>query len=520
MENYVRYGVGEQSFAVLRERGCVYVDKTHFIEKIVKSGGQYYFLGRPRRFGKSLFLSTMKCFFQGRRELFKGLYADSMDWDWKPRPVLHLDLNIEKYQRTNDLKEVVGSLLRSWEREYGVTPESDSISVRFSEIIKAAYEKTGERVVVLVDEYDKPLVSNLHNKEMFGYYRNELASLYSNFKSSAEYLRLVFLTGVSRFAHLTIFSGLNNIRDITFNDEYSDICGITEQELLSDFKIGISEIAEKQGTDECQVRSKLKRRYDGYRFSGRGKDIYNPYSIVNVMEDKEFRSYWIQSGQATLLVEQLKRFNVDLSEMLNAKCSLNSLVGLDLDNPRPLALLYQTGYLTIKDYDSRRGVYTLGLPNIEVEEGFLSYLLPFYANISNGDAMVTVYDFVDDLEGGEVESFMNRLRSLFSSVSYDMRMDREQNLHNAMLILMKLIGLDVETEYRTSDGRIDLYIRTDRYNYIIELKLDRSAQDALDQINDKGYAMPFATDHREVIKIGVNFSTASRTISEWLIERN
>ena len=277
MESKVRYGVGEQSFAVMRERGCLYVDKTRFIGKMLESGGQYYFLGRPRRFGKSLFLSTMKCFFEGRRELFKGLYADSMDWDWKPRPVLHLDLNIEKYQRTGDLREVVGSLLRRWEKEYGVTPESDSISVRFSEVIKAAYEKTGERVVVLVDEYDKPLVSNLHSKDMFDYYRNELASLYSNFKSSAEYLRLVFLTGVSRFAHLTIFSGLNNISDISFDDRYSTICGISGNEIDEYFKPGISSMARKYDKGYDEIRRELKRRYDGYRFSAHGEDMYKKY---------------------------------------------------------------------------------------------------------------------------------------------------------------------------------------------------------------------------------------------------
>lgn len=260
MENFVRYGVGEQSFEVMRERDCLYVDKTKFIEDIVKSGGQYYFLGRPRRFGKSLFLSTLKCFFQGRRELFKGLYVDSMDWDWEPYPVLYLDLNIEKYQQYGDLNDVVESSMRKWEEKFDIHPISTNLSVRFKEIIEGAFKKTGKRVVILVDEYDKPLVSNLHNNEMFEYYRNELASLYSNFKSSAQYIRLVFLTGVSRFGHLSVFSGLNNIRDISFNDSFSDICGITENELFSYFKIGIKNLAENLNRSETEIKHELKSR--------------------------------------------------------------------------------------------------------------------------------------------------------------------------------------------------------------------------------------------------------------------
>lgn len=518
MDKEVKYGVGEQSFEVMRERDCLYVDKTRFIEKIVSSGGQYFFLGRPRRFGKSLFLSTLKCFFQGRRELFKGLYADSMDWDWTPHPVLYLDLNIEKYQTPEVFGQVLRRLLGKWEEEYGITPSEDNISVRFADIIETIFNKTGERVVILVDEYDKPLVSNLHNKGMLELLRNELASLYSNFKSSAEYIRMVFLTGVSRFGHLSVFSGLNNIRDVSFNDDFSDICGITEDELKFYFKIGIKKLSNKFSESEETILQNLKNRYDGYRFSGNGKEIYNPYSIVSVMEDETFSNFWIYSGQATLLVQQLRRFNVDLQDVVNAQCGLNTLLGLDLDNPNPLALLYQTGYLTIKDYNPRRDIYTLGIPNTEVEEGFLSYLLPFYANIKNDDSKVFIYRLIDCLDEGKAFEFMEGIKSMFSSVSYDMHMDKEQNLHNSLLILMKLLSIEVETEYRTSNGRIDLFIKTDRYYYIIELKLDRSAREALDQINEKGYTLPFSTDSRKVIKVGVNFSTETRTISEWLIE--
>lgn len=330
---------------------------------------------------------------------------------------------------------------------------------------------------------------------------------------------MVFLTGVSRFAHLSVFSGLNNIDDISFDDRYSSICGISEKELYSDFETGINILADKYGLSSKEIKHELKERYDGYRFSANGEDIYNPYSIVNVMNKEEFRNYWMHSGQATLLMQQLKRFNVDLEEIMHAKCSLNALVGLDLDNPRPLALLYQTGYLTIKDHNPRRDIYTLGIPNREVEEGFLSYLLPFYANVNKGDSMLFVYHLIDELDCGDAEGFMNNLRGMFASVSYEMQMEKEQNLHNALLILMKLLSLEVGTEYCTSNGRIDLFISTDRYLYIIEIKLDKSAQEAIEQINSKDYALPFMTDGKTIIKIGVNFSTKSRTISDWIVEQ-
>ena len=512
----VRYGIGQQSFEVLRERNCVYVDKTRFIEEIISTGSQYYFLGRPRRFGKSLFLSTLKFFFQGRRDLFKGLYADTMDWDWTPHPVLYIDLNIETYSSERDLDDVLDSMLKGWEAEYDVTEESENISVRFSNIIKAACRKTGKKVVILVDEYDKPLVGNLNDSEMFEFYRKKLASLYSNFKSSADYIRLVFLTGVSRFGHRSVFSGLNNIMDISFDNQFSDICGITEDELTDNFAEGIQELSRAHGKTPDEIKALLKKWYDGYRFSSRGRDIYNPFSIVYVMGTKEFDNYWIQSGQATLLKEQLRRFDVDLKSLFNAECEIEELRGLDLDNPRPVALLYQTGYLTIKSYAD--GLYTLGIPNQEVKRSFLLYLLPAYANLNNNSSSFVLRNFLAELKAGDAEAFMTRLTSMFAAVPYDMNMDREQNLHNALLILMMLIGIDVRTEYRTSKGRIDLFIKTDRYYYIMELKLNRPAREALDQINDRDYALPFATDGREIIRIGISFSSEARTITNWIIQ--
>ena len=518
MAENIKYPVGQQSFEELRDRDCLYVDKTGFIEKIIESGSQYYFLGRPRRFGKSLFLNTLQCFFEGKRHLFKGLHADSMDWDWEPYPVLKLDLNIEKYKTPDALDAVIEKTLREWERRYGITPEIDNPSVRFSDIIRTASEKTGKGVVILVDEYDKPLVNNLHNKENFEYCRNRLAALYSNFKSGADHIRLVFLTGVSRFAHLSVFSDLNNIQDISFDDEYAAICGITEEELLANFDAGIGSIAAKYRKDREQIVEKLRTYYDGYRFSDEETYIYNPYSLLSVMQKRKFRNYWIASGTPSLLLKQMKKFDVDLESLLHTHCGQDGLSGLDLDNPNPVALFFQTGYLTIKDYDFDTDIYTLGLPNEEVKAGFMEYLLPRYLNTGAKDTPFLVSEFVREFREGDVEDFMHRLQSLFASVSYRMRMDQEINVHNGLLMLMLLVGLSVQTEYCTSAGRIDLFVATDRFYYIIELKLDGTAREALDQINSKGYALPFAVGNRLVIKIGVNFSTKTRTLVDWLVE--
>ena len=515
MEKKIKYPVGQQSFEVLRERDCLYVDKTPFVEKLLDYGSQYFFLARPRRFGKSLFLSMMECFFQGRRELFKGLYADTMDWDWQLHPVLYLDINKESYGEKDSLSQMLDHNLSLWEKEYDITPITDNLASRFSDIILAAYKKTGHQVIILVDEYDKPLVNNLHDNELFVHFRQQLTSIYSNFKSSAKYIRMVFLTGVSRFAHLSVFSGLNNITDISFLDDFADICGITEQELSDNFQQGMGVIAEEEGTTPEQVHDRLKQRYDGYHFTKRCPDIYNPYSLLNVMQSRDMQNYWINSGTPTLLEQQLKRFDVDLNKLLDVKCVQRQLVGFDFDNPNPVALFYQTGYLTIKDYSD--GFYTLGLPNEEVREGFLGYLLPRYAHIEDGTEFF-VYKFVDELRHGKVDDFMRRMQSLFASVPYQMELDSERNFHNVMLMLVMLLGIKVKAEYATSAGRIDMLLETDKYVYVIELKIDKTAQEALDQSNSKNYALAFSANGRRVVKIGVNFSTTTRTITDWDVE--
>lgn len=518
MATSVKYPIGQQSFEVLRENGYLYVDKTRFLYHIL-NGGQYFFLGRPRRFGKSLFLSMLKCFFQGKRHLFSGLYADTLEWDWEEHPVLYLDLNMDVYKTEHSFDDLIINHLENWEQIYGVTKIASTLSMRFHNIIATAHAKTGKQVVILVDEYDKSLVNNINNPTLYKQFQNSLSALYSNFKSSADHLRLVFLTGVSRFGKINVFSGLNNIDDISFDDRYNDICGITEEELNRYFQEGVDVLATKFDKSEKEIYAELKRNYDGYRFSPFGKDIYNPYSILKVMDKGMFDYFWIESGPPTLLAEQLVKFNVDLTKQLDVRCTKEDLVGIDLNNPRITALLYQTGYLTIKSYDPASRLYTLALPNDEVKRGFLDSLLPYYANTHGESSAFVVYKFVEEFQTGDVDGFMTRLQGLFSSTSYMMKLDNENNFHNALYILMLLSGLNVKTEYSTSNGRIDLFISTERYCYVIELKRDSTPEAALAQINEKGYILPFSVENKELIKIGVNFSTRTRSITGWLTAR-
>lgn len=520
MAERITYPIGQQAFNVLRENGQAYVDKTIYIEKILSEKNQYMFLARPRRFGKSLFLSTLKYFFLGRRELFKGLAVDSMDWDWQKYPVLHLDLNVSTYSSTGELTSVLNSIFTEWEREYGLSPTSSDPDVRFREIIRGAYRSTGRRVVILVDEYDKPLVGNINRKDHFEHYRSQLQSLYSNIKHSAEYIQLVFLTGVSRFSKLSIFSGLNNLLDISFLDEYADICGITERELTDNFSSGIREMAQKNGVDYDEMLAALKLNYDGYRFSERGSDIYNPWSILNALYAKRIMNFWNQTGVPTLAGEMLRKMNVDLKIYLTeTKCSLDQINGLTLNTANPLALLFQTGYLTIKDFDHQRQRYTLGIPNREVKAGLLDMLLPFYANLKYENADAYIWKFVDLIDNGDADGFMRALRSFFAGISYEMKMDDENNFQNAFFIFTSLLGLKVQAEAHTSDGRIDLEIATFDYIYIIELKYGKTPQEALSQIETKGYGLKYESDSRQLILIGANFDPETRRIGSWLVKK-
>lgn len=519
MAETIRYPIGQQDFKTLREDNCLYVDKTQFIKKIVGSPNRYYFLARPRRFGKSLFLSSLQYFFEGRRDLFKGLYIDLTDWNWEAYPVLRLDLNTEKYEVSGLLDSLLDNIFKKWEKEYDIKEIAETLSTRFQNIIAAAHEKTGRQVVILVDEYDKPLVGNLNEDENFEHYRAKLASVYSNFKSSAEHIRLVFLTGVSRFSKLSVFSDLNNLNDITFDSNFADLCGITEKELFENFRFGIENLAEENELSYDEACLKLKRNYDGYRFAKKGSDIYNPWSVLNCLSKREISNYWGQTGKPTLIAEAMYRFDEDIESLLNSQCDETTLHGFDLKNSSPLALLFQTGYLTIKDYDRETELFRLGVPNREVSDSLFKELLPYYVKVkSGGDSETVVRNIVNSLLLGQPEKLVKNLDIFFAGIPYEMKMEDENNIHNAIYILLALIGVKVETEVHTSDGRIDLIVKTTKFIYIIELKFDRTAEEAMAQIKEKQYALPYANDQRRLFKIGLNFSSKTRRLDPPRIE--
>lgn len=518
MAEKVYYPIGEQDFRALRNDGCLYVDKTGFIRKIIESKEKYFFLSRPRRFGKSLFLSTLQYFFEGERSLFKGLDVDFSDWGWEKFPVIRLDLNTDRYEVQGQLEITLESRFNKWELEYGVREKGENLSARLRNIIEAAHSFTGKPVVILVDEYDKPLVNNLNRDENFEHYRARLASLYSNFKSSAEHIRLVFLTGVSRFSKLSVFSDLNNIKDISFSNEFADICGIAENELYSNFKAGIEQLSLKYEVSCEEMCRKLKENYDGYRFAEEGSDVYNPWSLLNAMSDCSITNYWNMTGMPTIIAESLKRIDADLKDILNVECERKTLIGLDLKSTDPLALLYQTGYLTIKHYDKEFDTFLLGVPNKEVKEGLFDVLLPYYVKVKRGLVSTTLSEIRNSINRGRPESLMKSLQSYFSGIPYELHMDNENNFHNAFYILVTLLGITSRAEVHTSNGSIDLLIESKDFIYIIELKYDGSPSQALRQIEEKGYALPFRADSRHVFKIGVNFSSKKRTIESWQIK--
>lgn len=518
MNKIVKYPIGQQDFRILRKEGYVYVDKTMYIETLLQAGSQYCFLARPRRFGKSLFLSTLQYFFEGERELFMGLYIDSLNSVWDSHPVLRLDLNKERYASYGKLEDVLNKTFRSWEKKYGIIPQDTNLSQRFETIIEKAHEFTGKRVVILVDEYDKPLVGNINNSEVYEHYRNVLASLYSNFKSSAEHIRLVFLTGVSRFSRLSVFSELNNIGDLTFDNRFADVCGITINESLDYFQPGISRLADKLKISFEAAVAQLKENYDGYKFTEEGSDIYNPWSLLNSLDQSKISNFWNETGMPTIVAESLKRVNADLEETFDCVCSEDDLKALDLLNPDPIALLYQTGYLTIKEYLPEMQSYRLGIPNKEVKAGLFNTLLPYYVKVKSGEVNKVVTTMKLSFLSGNPEKAMKCLQSYFAGVDYAMKMDNENNFHNAFYLLIDIIGLNAKTESHTSSGRIDIEIQTDKFIYIIELKYDHSAEEALNQIKEKNYALKYQMDGRQIFLIGASFSSETRTIGDWEIK--
>lgn len=506
----MKYPIGMQSFAEIREGGYVYVDKTEYIAKL--NEGKYFFLSRPRRFGKSLLLSTLEAYYLGRRDLFKGLAIDSMTDEWEPHPVLHLDLNNCEYKDETSLENHLNYNLSRWEELYCIKPAGQSPAGRFDNIIRQACGKTGKKVVILIDEYDKPLLNVMGNDALAETYRSQLKAFYANLKSLDSYIRIAVLTGVARFSKVSIFSDLNNLRDITFNNEFAAICGITADELDRYFQGGISSLAAEYDETDRQIRARLKLNYDGYHFAAVSPDIYNPFSLLNVFSDRSIQHYWFESGTPTFLVKLIRQNGMMLEDIAPVEIDAGNLKSAGIMSQDPVPVLYQTGYLTIKHYDRAFNTYTLDYPNEEVRQGFFNFLLPYYVIPESRGKTFVISTFVKEIRAGQADAFMLRLATLIAGIPYSERGSAEAHFQNAMYILFQLMGFYTVMEWRTSAGRIDLKVETDRLIYIFEFKVDSSSEAAMKQIEDKKYWEADTLSGKTVILIGSNFNTSTRTL--------
>ena len=512
----MKYPIGIQQFEKLREDEWVYVDKTRQVYELVQ-GGSCYFLSRPRRFGKSLLLSTLEAYFQGKKHLFEGLAIENLEKEWTVHPVLHLDLNAKPFTKLQDLYDLLNAQLYLYEQEYESVAIDTSIEGRFRALIRAAKLKTGRNVVVLVDEYDKPMLQAIGNETLQTEFRNALKAFYGVLKSADGDLRFAMLTGVTRFSKVSVFSDLNNLEDISMMPQYHDICGISEKELHSTFDAEVGKLAQANGQTKEEAYLELKRRYDGYHFCGDTQGLYNPFSLLLALKNMCYGSYWFSTGTPTYLVELMKEVDLNPSELSGYEAATSELESVQARVDNPIAVLYQSGYLTIKSCDKRFGTYRLDYPNEEVKEGFVNFLLPYYSYSKSAKHTTIISQFVMSLEKGDADRFMQLMQSLMADTPYELIRDLENHYQNVMYIITKLMGLYIQAEYRTSRGRIDLLIGTDKYVYIIELKLDGSAEEALSQINAKDYALPFSVDGREVVKIGANVTSETRNLERWVM---
>ena len=421
-------------------------------------------------------------------------------------------------KKIDDLRNILDTYLREWEREYGTTEESNpSLSQRFRGVIRAAKQKTGRNVVVLVDEYDKPMLQAIGNEALQTDFRNALKAFYGVLKSADGDLRFAMLTGVTKFSKVSVFSDLNNLEDISMMPQYHDICGISEKELHATFDAEVEKLAQANGQTKEEAYLELKRRYDGYHFCANTPGMYNPFSVLLTLKNANYGSYWFSTGTPTYLVELMKEVNLNPADLTGYEAGASELDCIQAKVDNPIAVLYQSGYLTIKGYDKDVRLYSLDFPNEEVKEGFVNFLMPYYTPISETESPAFIGKFVREVKAGKVDDFMRRLKALMADTPYELIRDLENHYQNVMYIITKLMGLYIQAEYRTSRGRIDLLIGTDKYVYIIELKLDGSAEEALAQINAKDYALPFSVDGREVVKIGANVTSETRNLERWVM---
>ena len=514
LENYRRYPIGIQNFEELRNYDCVYVDKTELIYKLTHTD-KVYFLSRPRRFGKSLLVSTLEAYFQGKKELFKGLAMERLEKEWNTYPVLHIDFSLTKYTTLFDLQEQLTLFLSRWEKLYGKNEEEETPAARLQGIILRAYEKTGMPIVVLIDEYDAPLLDSNSDIPLQQQLRTEMRKFFSPLKGLGQYLRLLFITGISKFSQMSIFSELNNLQNISMRDDFSALCGITEEELLTELKPDIELMAEANQETYEQACAHLKHRYDGYHFSKRCPDIYNPFSLFNAFNAKEYKNYWFSTGTPTFLIDLLREADFDIRSLEGVEATDEQFDAPTERITSPVPVLYQSGYLTIKDFDPDFRIYRLAYPNEEVRIGFIESLLPAYVHLPGQNNTFYVVSFVRDLRKGDIESCLERTRSFFASIPNDLENKTEKHYQTIFYLLFRLMGQYVDAEVKSAIGRADVVVRLKDAVYVFEFKFDGTPREALAQIESKQYAIPYRAEGRRVVKAGVNFDSGTRTIGEW-----
>ena len=520
MKQMRKLPIGIQTFEKIRKEDYLYVDKTAMIYNIARTSSPY-FLSRPRRFGKSLLLSTFEAYFQGRKDLFQGLAIEKLETEWKEYPVFHLDLNAEKYDRKDVLEQVLSRSLSLWEDRWGKDEAEDTLASRFAGVLRRTYEQTGKQVVVLVDEYDKPLLQAILDEDLLEEYRRTLKAFYGVLKSADRYLRFVFLTGVTKFAQVSVFSDLNQLNDISMKPAYATVCGITKDELVETFTPEIDALAKKNELTFDETVHRLTALYDGYHFEESAEGVFNPFSLLNVFDSYKFDNYWFQTGTPTYLVDLLKQSDYDLRLLIDGvEVQASAFSEYRAEARNPLPMIYQSGYLTIKGYDKEVSLYTLGFPNDEVRYGFLNFLIPYYTEVSDAETGFYIVKFMRELRAGNVDAFMERLKVFFAGMPYELSSNTERHYQAIFYVVFTLMGQFVETEVRSARGRADAVVKTKDSVFVFEFKLNGSAEEALKQIDEKGYLIPYTLDGRSLVKVGVNFSKETRNIDTYLVLNN
>lgn len=514
------YPVGIQTFERIRKENKLYIDKTEYVYRMTHSGGCYFFLSRPRRFGKSLLVSTFESYFSGKKELFEGLAIEKLEQEWMEYPVLHFDMSGGKHMEKEQLEDYLSNRLEAEERKWGTTHSKRGVNDRLTELITTAYEISGKQVVVLIDEYDAPMLDVAHDKETLDVLRNVMRNFFSPLKMCEPMLRFVFLTGITKFSQVSIFSELNNIKNISLDDEYAGVCGITKEELLTQMSEDIDVLAEALEMTREETIAKLKENYDGYHFSPASPDVFNPYSLLNCFDDKNFGAYWFSSGTPTYLINMLRKFKV-LPAKIGRSLARSSAFDAPTENLKTITpLLYQSGYITIKGYDKMSQLFTLDLPNKEIKVGLFESLLPYYLEgmyAEEGDVAIAQMSVL--IRQGDMDGALRLFQEFLGTVPYCNNTNYEGHYQQVLFIIFTLLThFVVDVEVHTPNGRVDVVMETEDTLYLIELKLNKSAQSAMQQINLKQYGQRFARCGKPIVKVGVNFDAKKGNIEDWTIE--